>query len=134
MGKPQKLGDLKGKDLAGYQFATAYLLKIDHGLMGFHPALVSESDEPVVCLTKKLLKEVWKRLPRRKAKVVEITILTNSILCFHIDDGIHPDRKPLPILTEEDFERLTQGTEPFVWAPGVVYIASDIDIPDPFGE
>ncbi|PLX27266.1 hypothetical protein C0583_04510 [Candidatus Parcubacteria bacterium] len=120
---PKKLGEVMDKDLAGFQQVQAHFLELSHGLMGFFPALVRETEDIVVCLDKKLLIQVMERLPKRKSKFGEFQMLANIDNGYGFEVGNHngKETKPLRILSEEEFEKRIQEEEkPFKWAPGLV--------------
>lgn len=120
---PEKLGDVMDKDLAGFKQVQAHFLQLSHGLMGFFPALIRETEEIVVCLDKKLLVKVMEQLPKRKSQFGDFQMLANTKDGYGFEVGNHngKETKPLRILSEEEFEkRITEEEEPFKWAPGLV--------------
>jgi len=125
--EPNNFKEIMKMDLAGYEITKAYYLKVDHGLMGTHPALISETDEIVVCLDKELLKRVWNFLPKKKAKVEEIFMLADVknnfgfSLTACLDYKNEPEEvKPLHVLSEHKLIELAAAPEPFKWTPGVM--------------
>ncbi len=126
---PATLGDVMNKDLSGFQQIQVYYLELEHGLMGFFPALISETGEIVVCLNKELLEKVKKLLPRRRCKQGQLQILANTEGCYGFEVG-NPSgdkTKPLHILTEKEFTQRSSEERPFKWAPGLVSNDMDAD-------
>jgi len=119
---PEKLGDGMDKDLAGFQQVQAHFLQLSHGLMGFFPALVRETEEIVVCLDKKLLVKVMEQLPKRESQFGDFQMLANTKDGYGFEAGNHngKETKPLRILSEEEFEKRIIEEKPFKWAPGLI--------------
>jgi hypothetical protein len=133
---PKTLKDVMGNDLTGFQVVKAYFLELEHGLMGFVPAIIKKNKEMVVCLDKSLLEKVWNLLPRRKAKVVEAILLVkmDGSFGFDIRNENKEDTDPIHILSEKEFNGLTEGggDSPFGWAPGLLGLKKDDRVPSPF--
>jgi len=123
----KKLTDFTEEELAEFQQVKGFFLKIDHGCMGLHPALIAGTDEVVVCLDKDLLLKVRNTLPHEDYQVVEIErLLVNTKLRIGFDMSVeHPDQESLQILAENEFQQLIdKHTNPFCWAPGVISFVS----------
>ena len=121
---PETLGELMDRDLAGWQLAMAYYLELEHGLMGFFPAIIAETGQMVLCLDENLLVGgVKELLPERRCRQREILVLANEqeAICFQIANEHGVETKAGHILTDEEFEELTEGeSEPFKWTPGLI--------------
>ncbi len=137
MENPMKLADVMDEDLAGFKLAEAYFLELSHGLMGFFPAIFKKDKEMMVCLDKSLLKKVWSRLPRKKAKVVEAIVLVSMEGSFGFDvrNENKENVKPVHILLEQEFNQLikkNKDTSPFEWAPGLLGLKEEESVRSPF--
>lgn len=136
MENPKKLADVMGNDLAGFQVVKAYFLELEHGLMGFFPAIIKKNKEMVVCLDKSLLEKVWNLLPRRKTKIVEAILLVNTDGSFGFDirNENKENTEQVHILSEKEFNRLIarSGDSPFGWVPGLLGFKKDDSVPSPF--
>lgn len=120
---PKTLGEVMDKDLAGFQQVEAHYLQLSHGLMGFFPALISETGEIVICLDRELLVKVMEKLPKRRSRIDKLQILANipGQFGFEVGNPNGKDTQSLHILTAEEFEqRVQQDKKPFKWAPGLV--------------
>lgn len=115
-------GDWKSK---GWILSKIYLMELEHGLMGFFPALVASCDKRVVITTDlRLLEKVWKIIEPVSARLSCHVAYVNEDLVFaYVDESDQYDREnsgPLPILNEVEFKELSDDKEPFVWAPGLL--------------
>lgn len=120
---PANLGEVMNKDLAGFQQVEAYFLKLSHGLVGFFPALISETEEMVVCLDHALAAKVMEKLPPRESQIVKMQILANieGNFGFEMGNEISQNALPLHILTAEEFnQRVEQEKQPFKWTSGII--------------
>ncbi len=123
-GCPLNLFEVLKGDPSSYELQVGYFLSLEHGLMGFFPAIFADdSKRVVVTLSKPLIEKVWKMLPPRKSRLSHNTfyvVKTHSVAFADVDDKERsgPDR----YLTEEEFEQLTSDPEnkPFKWAPGLI--------------
>jgi len=130
-GIPSNLAELAGKSLDGFTLTVAYIIELSHGLMGFFPAIVSETDEMVVMVDRELMERVWKMLTPRKSNLVHMAVLYNEELgvvytlapsSSHLK-GMRAlaSSEPIPIMNEKRFEQLTaDDAKPFKWVPGLV--------------
>jgi len=123
------------ENLPGWQPAYAYFMEISHGLMGFFPAITSESHKIVVCLDRSDLEKIWTQLPIRNVKV-------NKEL-FHINMAkklVIPMNSPRQgDADSEDFFLIAKGDLPgylakqyfFAWAEGLLNLhdCSDAHFP-----
>jgi len=131
---PKKLGEIMNQDLAGFQLVIGYFLEIDHGLMGFHPALIAATRQIVVCLDRNTLKKVWELLPRTKAKVTEFLLVANikEGFGFDLQNEEKTNTTYLRIFSEEAINTLIAGQEkPFAWTPGVISTRDYSNVPCP---
>jgi len=116
-----RLSDLFGQDLAGWQIGHCYFLELAHDLWGRFPA-VSESGDPIFTFGKLSLKKVWERIERRSAKVTKIPVLFHLEsgmffnLEFHLDTG---EMMPSRALSEKNIDELCLVPGSFHWAPGL---------------
>ncbi len=119
----QTLGSIMGVDLAGFQLTRAFWLELDHTLMGTFPALVAETNEPVVCLDRELLGRIKDMLPQRRSKEVGTFALANveQESAFNIEGRLDHGTAPLILITQAKFDELCAASDqPFKWAPGLV--------------
>lgn len=126
--RPTKLADLFGCDLAGYQIAYCHFLELDHNLMGFFPAIY-ENRDIIVTLNKCDLEGVWKKLPRRPAKITSFLVLVQSGDGISIGfDIAKENNKPFRIFSPESIESLCKrGDErgnPVSWTPGLIPLSN----------
>lgn len=130
--KLQKLGDLFGHDLAGWQITHGHFLQLSHGLMGTFPA-IDENGEIIVVLDKSTLAKVWQKLERREAKVTSIMIVARlaSGTAFIFDGCLKGDAEPLRVFSAEDIEALCQKKDSMRWAPGLIQLSDDRPVRDP---
>ena len=119
--KPERLADLFGCDLAGWQIAQCHFLELAHGLMGTFPAITVEGREVVAVLDKSLLRQVWDRLEQRQDKVTSLVVVMNptSGIAFSLENYDKTEAKPFRILTGKELDALCQKQSPFEWAPGL---------------
>ncbi|MFA5358216.1 MAG: hypothetical protein WC310_00115 [Patescibacteria group bacterium] len=126
---------LLGQDLTGWKLATAYLLELKHGLMGFFPAEMIDVDgkeDMFLCLDKDLLLQVAKLLPPRQSVMTEFMVLVNESLGLAFDLGILQRKifrdepvkdNHIKVLTRQRFEELKAGSKdkkPFKWTSGLI--------------
>lgn len=126
--EPQKLtkfSDLFGLDLDGWKIAPCYYLELDHKLMGMFPAITG-NEEIVVVLDKSLLQKVWKRLPRKPAKVTSLMVIVHqeSGIAFNLEKENYDcaDTDPLHVFSSEAIEALCQKEDSFRWTPGLILV------------
>jgi len=115
-------GDWKGE---GYQLQKCYYLALEHGLMGFFPAIVKSDKRMVITTDQSLLTDIWKLLSPRHSKMRSFTGYV------HERKGVvYPDKTeqfeqeqatPEALLGRKTFEQLVaKEKESFEWAPGLV--------------
>lgn len=132
MSAPEKLGECFGIDLAGHTLTFAYYLHINHGLMGFHPAILREDPEGddtfIVARRRSDLKIVWDELPPCRAKIGVFLGLIHeaSGRIFDVSGDIDRlrSRKPLRVYSAAELTKLVDSPG-FQWAPGVLSLTDD---------
>ncbi|MBL7021845.1 hypothetical protein ISR92_00755 [Patescibacteria group bacterium] len=115
------LNELSDVERSKLSIATGYFLELDHGLMGFHPAVIPETGKMVVCTDKDLIKEVWETLSPRKSKLGSGQVLVSQDGKFAFDAS-KSDAERLNVVSREVFDqRMADKERPaFEWAPGVI--------------
>jgi hypothetical protein len=128
---PKNLGEVKEKDLDGYNLKGGYFLQLKHELFGSFPALISKDNKFFACMNKELLKKVWELLPKRKAVITEIDLYANieENICFPLTCG--DNTKPIHILNEKEMDSLSEKENPFKWASGLIGLKKE-DVTSPF--
>ena len=126
---PETLGELFGRDLAGWQITPGYFMEIKHGCMGRFPALLSDKDKKgenviVFVIDKPLLRMVWDNIEREFAKVTTLMVLANPELgiAFSISGDEQQQKKMLPLrlFSEQELVELCKKDNPFRWAAGIM--------------
>jgi hypothetical protein len=127
LGVPLTLFELLKGDwrAEGYEIRKVYFLELEHGLMGFFPAiLTSDAERIIFTIDILLLEKVWKILPPKKAKLQERLGYVNEQLGVVYLDAPTPereDREPSRLLTDKEFSALLDSAEkPFKWASGLL--------------
>lgn len=122
-GCPLNLFELLKGDESSYVTKPGYFAQLEHGLMGFFPAIFADDPKRiVVTLDRELLCDVVKTLTPRRFRISEnlfYVIEDQGVAYANIDDKERsvPDR----FLTREEFTDLTAKNEkPFEWAPGLI--------------
>jgi hypothetical protein len=137
---PATLGGLFGKDLAGWQITSGYFLELKHGLMGTYPAILDDvsgdgDGEIVLVIEKRLLHEVWKRVPRANAVITTILVVANTELgvAFFLGDNYRPEQKQvLRLFSDGDIAKICEKRTTFRWAPGLFGARNEHAIPPDF--
>jgi hypothetical protein len=125
------LRELLGKDLVGFSLQTAYSLQLDHGLMGYFPAINRTNKGIVITISRELIEKVWRGMSPRRSKLDTFIVLYDDASktaynLYGIDTHLTAEeslsiKKEEPVLTEDEFTSLTKGGAfPFQWAPGLV--------------
>lgn len=138
---PATLGGLFGKDLAGWQITPGHFLELQHGLMGTFPAILDDSSgdgdgEMVLVIDKRLLRQVWDRVPRSKAKITTILVVANTELgvAFFLGENFRPEQgQALKLFSAKDIAKLCEKRSPFRWAPGLFGARDSNAFPPDFG-
>ncbi len=131
---PKNLGEMIEKDLAGFQLVKGYFLELEHGLMGFFPAIIASSEKIVVCSDILLLKKVWELLPKRPAKLREVLLLADveQRFGFDVQSQYREKAEPVHILSTGEFSELSQKPDSFKWSPGLLSLKKEFDVRSPF--
>jgi hypothetical protein len=115
--------------LVGYRIAAGYFAQLEHSLMGFFPALISEDKKFFVCTDLKVLEEVLKKLPRRRFIITKIVLLTNdnARIGFCMKTlaerlAVGEEIESIRIVCSNDVESIAG----FMWAPGL--LSNDMSI------
>ena len=118
---PANLTELMEQSQADYKLQKAYFLELEHGLMGFFPAIFRGTERIVITTDHALLQEIWRNLPPRQSKMRSNNFLVNDDLRVGfpiLEDGQENYSKPQRLLMREEFESL--GPTAFEWAPGLI--------------
>lgn len=130
----EKLSDLFGQDLAGWQIAPCYFLELDHTLMGHFPAMTAgRGGDVIYTLNKAMLQKVWRGLMPRPAKITSFMALVYlySHVAFSLENGIYSaDTKPKRLISDKAIEGLSKIEYAFCWAPGFIQL-KDEPVHDP---
>ena len=113
------LAQMMDKDLAGFQLTKGYFLDLAEGSTKTFPAIISETEQVVVCLQESLIMKVWKLLPAKRVKVTDFLLLVNTkdSVGFDVQNQYKGETPALHVLSEQEFNQLTKhGTNPFRWA------------------
>jgi len=123
---PKNLGEMTGKDLAGFQLVKGYFLELEHGLMGFFPALIASNNKIVVCSDILLLEKVWELLPKKPAKLRDVLLLADidQRFGFDVQSQHGEETEAIHILSEAEFSGLSQKTDSFKWPLGLLALRS----------
>lgn len=125
-GLPNNLLELINSESPGWKIRWGYSLQLEHGLMGYFPALFSGTKHVVISLDKSVIEEVWKSLSPRRSKLDTDLYYVNESLGvgFHIggtQDYLLKRAVPFRFLTRERLAELFETTaKPFQWAPGLI--------------
>jgi hypothetical protein len=119
---PENLKKLMEGDQTGYQLHTGYILELQHGLMGFFPAIFKTTKKIVVMLDLELLKKVAATLTPRPFTITSNIFQVNQKLGVAYPMLTNTeDSKPQVVLTDAELNRLTaEDSHPFEWAPGLI--------------
>lgn len=128
LGVPKTLFELlKGNWQAeGYEIKKVYFLELEHGLMGFFPAIFSSDYDRIIFTSDLcLLERVWQIIePRRVHVREEIAYVNTEIGIMYLDTSYPEDREnqePQKLLIVSEFEDIVKKEqEPFRWAPGLI--------------
>ncbi len=126
LGVPLNRAELLKKIPAGFEIKEYYYLQLDHGLMGFFPAVFVGSKRVVITTDIELAKEAWGTMTPRKSKLSHNLGHVNEQLgivypILGDDQYEKEESKPLQLLTRTEFEGLLAvSPHPFQWAPGLL--------------
>ncbi len=113
----RNIGDLFDQDLAGWCVSDAFVLELRTGLAGQFLAVTGD-ERAIVVLDKALLERVWKRLPRRHAKITQLRVLAHreSHVAFDMELNLYGrGAMPLTFYDEATIDKL----ETVQWRPGL---------------
>lgn len=136
---PETLNELFGRSLAGWQLSRAHLMELQHGLMGFFPAILNggafgkKSGEVVVVLDKRLLRVVWDHIEKARATITSFMVLAcpEIGIAFGLCRNYTEETRAMKIFSEADLATLCGGKkEPFRWSPGLHGALGDYHPPD----
>jgi hypothetical protein len=135
-GNPANLFELLKKDPKeqGYRLEKVFYVQLDHGLMGFFPAVIDSQKRVVVCLDRDLLVNIWKTLDARESKMSSQSFYVNEqkgIAYADVSYQFEKERsKPEKILTRNEYATiLEKEPDAIAWAPGL-FGGKDIDRDD----
>lgn len=126
LGVPLNLFEhLKG-DRAGSEIMEYYFLQLEHGLMGFFPAIFDGTKRIIITTDLALIERVWRMMEPRESKVTKNLghVLAAKGVVYPILGDTQYDRetsKPQQLLTEAELDELLKKTKkPFKWAFGLI--------------
>lgn len=116
--RPKTLGDLLGKDLAGFEMTEVFYLEPKHGTKASGSVIEAETRQPVISLDCVVLAGVSRQLPPRPYNVKSMMALVNRVegLGFLFDKLINQENKPFHLFTAEDLARFASLPGSFSWA------------------
>ncbi len=125
--KPANLEEIIKNNLDGYKLMFVYSLELSHGLMGYFPAYLKDTEPKriVTCLDIDLLEDIWKLLPPRPSKIKSELSYVNTVekIAFQLPDLKYHSlsaSKPEPYIGKEEFDQLIKKEQPFKWASGLL--------------
>jgi hypothetical protein len=130
---PKKFGDIVGQDLSGWMVMTVYYLKLTTTTMGQFRAVVKGSDGVIIMTTdRKLLERVYKRLPRRSAKVSEALAIVHTVsgIGFQVENSYGVETEALSVFSEEKINALLEEGS-VAWEPGLLSFENEKHIAEP---
>jgi hypothetical protein len=126
IGLPKHLLELLSGDKSGYEIKEIYALSLEHGLMGYFPAVFVEKRKRIIITSDpSLIFRVWESLEPRKSRLdTELAWVNESLsICYLIKGHSEHDKltsRPHRLLNEEEHRILKQdGAQPYRWAPGL---------------
>lgn len=105
---------------------TGYSLQLTHGLMGYFPVTVGDTERIVVTTDIKLIEDVWKTLPPRRSEISTCNFYVNEEIGigFAVRGSTRSDNEqsePFLLLGRAEFDALiAKDPHPFRWAPGLI--------------
>jgi len=100
-----------------------YFLELDHGLMGFFPAIITGMKMMILVFERELIFDIWQILEPRPSKLAEATFYVSEEhgVAFPTHDTRSHVENPIHFLTRSQFERLFEKyPDTFGWAPGLI--------------
>lgn len=128
---PEKLSDIFDLNLNEWKIGEVFLLELDHGLMGFFPA-ITKHETVIIVRDKKLLKPVWEILPRRKAKITKLLAICHSRFNFGFNIAAGEDTESFCVFTETDIQALVGKTDSVMWASGILSLRNEVVVDPDF--
>lgn len=106
---PEKLANMIGQDLAGWQIALIHFLELNHDLREQFPA-VDDKETVIAVIDKSALEKVWRILERRPAKITSLIAIANLArgIAFPLEQLRTGDAEPVSIFSAKDIEALCQ--------------------------
>lgn len=126
LGVPLNLHELLKGDTSEWPIKEFYFLELQHGLMGFFPAILESEKRVVIAIDHDVILRVLTMLTPRRSKLVTNRGYVNErlgILYPILGDNalLQEDSKPQKFVAVSEFNSLTSnGANPFIWAPGLV--------------
>jgi hypothetical protein len=131
--KPEKLWDLFGRDLAGWQIVECYFLKLKQRCgAGIFPAITKDGSV-VLVLEKGYLKQVWGKIERRHAVVDSIKTIMNLTegVASQLGNIDGDNTGFLHVFSSEEIGLLCNQEGSFDWTPGLLNITPVEFVDDP---
>jgi hypothetical protein len=123
-----ELKELVDKDLSGFKIIKTYLIKLKHNLMGLFPALLSEFDEPFLCETPDIVKQVAEFLEPRNVDIDVVWVLYYPALGYGFDlSDFKISRKCLLVINSKCLSKICKKKKPFKWAYGLISLREEPD-------
>jgi len=119
---PDTLGQVAAGELSGFQSVEAFYLERTACRRGSSLAVITGTEEVVVCLNEELLMRVRELLPQRLYRISKLQLMVNIQGGYGFDLRFGQKAKVFHIFTEEYFSRLVYKETPFSWAHGPVHI------------
>lgn len=122
----QTLEEVVTGDQAGFELRFCYYLQIKHGLMGFFPAIITETEKIVLVLDSDLIAPIWGSLDPKRSEVVKGLFYVNKQTgaAFSMSGEAWKELfsfESWQILSRSEFERITaNGARPFCWVAGIL--------------
>lgn len=115
-------------DVRTWPVEIGYFLELEHGSMGFFPAVFTAyTPRIVVVFDIKLLFDVWRKMKPRSSKMRQCLFFADKEYGigypvqeaeYWIKEG---HRGPIKFLSQKEFDGLiAELPEPFMWMPGII--------------
>ena len=125
-GLPLNLFEFRKNPPEGFEIKDIYYLELEHGLMGFFPAIIRKTKQMILTADCDLLIRLWSMLSVRKSKVGQVQGYVNlrlDLVYLIPNEGQvnQEESRPHPHLSVQKFDAIiAQDPNPFTWAPGLV--------------
>jgi len=125
---PEDLKEVLCRDLRGYSLRIGFSVELQHGLMGYFPAVISRTKVPVVVFDLNLLMRVWMTLNPLLSKPTPCLYYHNKTqnIAFEVSGRTdeyalsHSQSPPVVPLTGDELRRLfVEYDRPFEWKLGL---------------